>query len=554
MLRSVPPRQLAAVLALMLVGALSDGIGILLLVPLLADLGGGSTASGLIATLTAWGFPAGLGERLGLFVLLIALRALLIYRLAILRAAIQQRFADDLRQGCYTALVRADWRWLSGQRAADHNAVLISNSAAAGVGLDQAIGLIASLATGAAMVAVSILLSWQMTVAALACGLLLLAALRGFRLRALSTGELLGGAHRALHRQMELGLAQLREAKIFAAEARQGERFAAAAGTIREGKLTQIRDNAFTSALVQPLAASLLAIAAWAGLTIARLPLAELLPLLLVLVRTLPLVQRLQAGWTLWLHSLPAWHEVVGLTQEAQSNAEPPVGTGPAPTLHTEIVFEAVTLQHSGRDGPALDRIDLTIAARTTVAITGPSGAGKSTLADLLAGLVSPDSGTLRIDGTAITPTLRSAWRQRVAYVQQDPALFHGTVADNLRWALPGVSDDQMTTALRQASADFVLALPDGVATVIGDKGLRLSGGERQRIALARALLREPDLLILDEATSALDLANEAAILDAVDRLRGTMTIAIIGHRPAMLSRVDHTIALATGRLVKPTP
>lgn len=554
MVQAVPRGQLLVLLLLMLGMALSDGVGILLLVPLLADFGADGGQSGLLAFLADWGLPAGLAPRLVLFVLLIAVRAALAYRLSILRAAIQQHFADALRQECYAALVRADWRWLSGQRAADHNAVLISNSASASIGLDSAIGLIGSMATGLAMLAVSLLLSWQATLVAGLCGVALLAALRGFRRRALATGELLGGAQRGLHRHVELGLAQLREAKIFGAEASQCERFAEAAGAIRTSKLAQNRDAALTAALVQPVAAVLLAVSAWAGLTVAKLPLAELLPLLLVLVRMLPLVERLQQGWALWLHSLPAWHEIEGLTAEAQHHAEPAIITAAVPPLHDAIMLRAATLHHAGRSAAALAGIDLTIPARTTVAICGPSGAGKSTLADLLAGLVSPDCGSMTIDGLTIDPARRGAWRQRVAYVQQDPALFHGTIADNLRWAAPGANPAAMAAALTRASAEFVLALPDGLKTVVGDKGLRLSGGERQRVALARALLREPDLLILDEATSALDAANEAAILAAVARLRGQLTVVIVGHRPAMLAQADQVLELAGGKIVETKP
>ncbi len=215
MLRALPAGQLIALLALMLGIALSDGIGILLLVPLLADFGASGGQSELTQLLADWGLPSALAPRLGLFVGLVALRALIVFKLSILRAQIQLRFADTLRQSCYNALVRADWRWLSGQRAADHNAVLITNSAQASVGLDQAIGLIASCASGLAMLGVSFALSWQTTLVALLCGLALLAALRGFRRRALTSGELLGGAQRGLHRHVELGLAQLREAKIF---------------------------------------------------------------------------------------------------------------------------------------------------------------------------------------------------------------------------------------------------------------------------------------------------------------------------------------------------
>ena len=205
---------------------------------------------------------------------------------------------------------------------------------------------------------------------------------------------------------------------------------------------------------------------------------------------------------------------------------------------------------YPGRDTPALDAIDLTLPVGSLTVLTGPSGAGKSTLADVLGGLLASDSGALSLDGNALAPGERIAWRSQVAYVQQEPVLFHASLRDNLRWAAPEASEAQMADALRAASADFALALPGGLDTAVGDAGRQLSGGERQRIVLARALLRSPALLILDEPASALDPANEAAIAAAVARLRGRMTIVIIGHRGPLTETADRTVRLEGGRIV----
>jgi len=138
-----------------------------------------------------------------------------------------------------------------------------------------------------------------------------------------------------------------------------------------------------------------------------------------------------------------------------------------------------------------------------------------------------------------------------VAYVHQEPVLFHASIRDNLRWAAPDADDATLFAALSRAAADFVADLPGGLDTMVGDAGRQMSGGERQRIALARALLRSPDLLILDEPTSALDPASEASVIDALQRLRGTVTILIIAHRKEFVRMADHTIAIEDGRLVR---
>jgi ATP-binding cassette subfamily C protein len=199
------------------------------------------------------------------------------------------------------------------------------------------------------------------------------------------------------------------------------------------------------------------------------------------------------------------------------------------------------------------DNLNLTIRSGKTTAIVGSSGAGKSTLADLMMGLIEPHHGQILIDGLPLRPERFYAWRSRIGYVAQDTFLFNDTVRANLLWVHPGASDDELTTALRMAAAEgFVLKLPEGKETVLGDRGVRLSGGERQRLALARALLRKPTLLLLDEATSNLDAENERRIQDAIDSLSGgDITIVVIAHRLSTIRKADVIYLLDNGRIVE---
>jgi ATP-binding cassette subfamily C protein len=167
-------------------------------------------------------------------------------------------------------------------------------------------------------------------------------------------------------------------------------------------------------------------------------------------------------------------------------------------------------------------------------------------------GLIVPDRGRALIDETPLTPERLRAWRSRIGYVPQDTFLFNDTVRANLLWARPDAGEEQVRQALRLAAAEeFVSRLPQGLETVLGERGVRLSGGEQQRVALARALIREPSLLILDEATSALDSENEKRIQDAIDGLHGEMTILVITHRLSTIRRADCIYVLEDGRLVE---
>ena len=196
--------------------------------------------------------------------------------------------------------------------------------------------------------------------------------------------------------------------------------------------------------------------------------------------------------------------------------------------------------------------VSLRLRAGTVTGLAGASGAGKSTIADLVMGLLRPTSGTVSIDGHVLADGDVRAWRRSIGYVPQDTFLLHDTVRANLHWARPDATEQEMWLALDQASAgDFLRTRGEGLDAVVGDRGIRLSGGERQRLALARALLLEPDLLILDEATSALDAANEQQILEAVQQLAGRITVLLITHRLAALRGAQEIHVIAGGRVVE---
>jgi ATP-binding cassette subfamily C protein len=239
------------------------------------------------------------------------------------------------------------------------------------------------------------------------------------------------------------------------------------------------------------------------------------------------------------------------LLADCQQVAEPSLtGDQPWDAVQRGISLHQVTLTYPQRTQPTLQGVDLHLPVRTTTALIGASGAGKSTVADVLLGLLAPDAGELRVDDVPITGAARLRWRQAVAYVPQETFLFHASIRDNLLWGKPTASEAELQSALQQAAADFVMQLPEGLATVVGDGGICLSGGERQRVALARALLTQPSLLILDEATSALDPNNETRIREALENLHGDVTVVLIGHRLATLEHADQVIVLGQGRVL----
>jgi ABC-type multidrug transport system fused ATPase/permease subunit len=200
---------------------------------------------------------------------------------------------------------------------------------------------------------------------------------------------------------------------------------------------------------------------------------------------------------------------------------------------------------------PGVFDLNIAIEQGSFIGLNGPSGSGKTTLSDLLVGLYSPKRGTITVAGEQLDGEVLERWRSSLSYVVQDPFLFHDTIRNNLLWAREESSEDELWSALALAGADeFVRATDAQLDTVVGERGSLLSGGERQRIALARAILRRPSLLVLDEATNAIDVRGEAEILDRLSRLSPRPTVLIIAHRASSLDFCDRVLELRNGRVI----
>jgi ATP-binding cassette subfamily B protein len=228
------------------------------------------------------------------------------------------------------------------------------------------------------------------------------------------------------------------------------------------------------------------------------------------------------------------------------------VGTQRPLASHGRVSFEAVSLAHEvGATGAGVRDITLTLEPGQTVALVGPSGSGKTTLAMLACGLLEPQAGRLLIDGTALTSLDPQSWRRQVAWVPQDALLGDGTVRDNLVFGLGAMADERLWQVLHETGCEaFVARLPHGLDTPLGHHGHRLSGGERQRLALARALLREPRLLVLDEPTSALDGRSERVVLAALERGRAGRATLVIAHRLSTVVQADRLVVMDAGHIV----
>ncbi len=546
--------DIISLLALMLLSSATEGIGLILLVPMLDILSGANTNNPIVNMVVRivgfFGFTSSIGGLLIVFVALVSLRSGVQYSQERLSARLHHKIVDSLRHDCFSALLNVKWSWLINTRRSDLASLLLGDINQIGVGLHFGLGFIITLIAMAAYICVAFALSPFVTAIVLITGGLVFSLLARYRQEALRLGFDQIKTNRALYGDVQESLAGIKLAKILGNEDRHLAFLTQTTDTLRQLQFDFIINTSFSRALFQTGGAILLAAYLYLGLIVYRIAAPELLTLVLIFSRMIPMFMAGQQQLHHLIHALPALTESERLLAECESVSEPMVKSDQGVRqIRDRLQLEHISFKYATRDQSALRDVSLTFPARTTTAIMGASGAGKSTLADILMGLLEPDQGEMLVDGVSIKGPDRRSWRKSVSYVPQDTFLFQDSIRQNLLWANPEASEADILRALEQSSAQFVYSLPQGLDTIVGDNGLRLSGGERQRIALARALLKRPSLLILDEATSALDIENEAKIRQAIEQLHGDLTVVIIGHRLSTLEHADQVVIVQDGQI-----
>ncbi|HET6232677.1 MAG TPA: ABC transporter ATP-binding protein [Longimicrobiaceae bacterium] len=552
------PRRIAAAVGLSALLGATEGAGVLVLIPLLSVAGipvaqgsVGRMSAAVSNAITGVGIHLTLGGVLLAYVAVVAVQAVAQRAQLIVTYDVEKRAALAMRTRLYAAIAEARWPFLARTRASDLVHALTVETDRVGTAAAQLLLFFAQMLAGAAYLAVALRISPAVTVVALACGGVLLAFQRGPRRAARMAGQGLSRAHGELFAAATEHLQGMKVVKSYGAEQRNVRIFGALAEGARQMHGRTIRAYADARAGFTLGSVVLLGGVLYLAVEVLGVPAAVAVLLIFVFSRLVPRLLAMQQVYQQIVHELPAFAAVRALTARCEAEREMTVAEGGPLPLERGIRFEHVSFAYD-EDRPVISGLDVTVQARRTTAFVGPSGAGKTTVADLVMGLVAPTAGRVVLDGAALDEGAVRRWREGIGYVAQDTVLFHDTVRANLLWARPDATEDELRDVLRAASAEeFVDALAEGLDTVIGDRGVRLSGGERQRLALARALLRRPSLLILDEATSALDTDNERRILRAIAELHGRTTILVITHRLSTVRDADAIHVLEAGRLVE---
>ena len=538
-----------------LLGAgLAEGFGIATLLPLLTvaqgGIGGGSPLEDAFNNLLA-----GLSQNTAIIVLLAILVGGIVLKSGLTLLAMRYvgysiaEFSTRLRARLIRQFLAVRWSYL-----VQHPTGRFINAVGAQVGgateaYRQATAFVATAIQTAMLMVVALVVSWQMSLAAIVMSLLLAACLNTFVRAARKAGRKSTQRNRELVTLLTETMNNLKPVKAMGRDAGFARLFEQKIRSLRRAARKSVMSREARKNIEEVITTIFLALGAFVALVALEIAITDFLVVGLLLVRSIKSVGKVQEQFQNVALVETLHEEVQALLAETSAAREAYTGTTQVTFAH-EIRFAGVSFGYDRQ--PILERVDLAIPFGRLVVVTGASGAGKTTLADLVLGLNMPTAGEVTIDGVPTGEVDLAFWRRQVGYVAQEIVLLNDTILNNITLGDTDVDEAAIERALELAGiAEFVSALPQGLATLVGDKGATLSGGQRQRIALARALVTRPKLLILDEVTSALDPATEHEICANIRGLAAETTVFAITHRPALLDYADMIYHLAGGRLTR---
>lgn len=552
------PGRSALMIGSLFFAALAEGVSFAALLPLLklavdpgAPVTGGFEAT-VVEALAAVGLPFEVGVLILVLVAGILLKAGLVFFAMRNVGYVVAQIATELRLELIRALMEARWSYFKRQPIGTLANAINKEAEHASTIYQEASQIVAYSLQVAVYLTLAVMMSWQFTSLALVAGGLLFFAFRILIRYARQIGKRQARSYDELTRQLADGLHGIKALKAMAAEDRLEPLLAAEAQELNVAKRQHVVVSQLAQLGREPVAAVFMGLALYMTLSFWNIQIEAMLVISLLFYRTLNWLGTLMVFYQSMAANEAFYLSLKGKKLEAVSQREKLTGS-PAPLFEQALTVEHVSFAYD--DTQVLRDVSMEIPARTLVAVYGASGGGKTTLGDLLLGLVRPSAGDIRVDGVSLGDIELMSWRRQVGYVPQEVVLFHDTIFANITLGDDSYSHDDAQAALIAAEAwDFVRDLPEGLDTLVGEHGARFSGGQRQRLALARALIRRPRLLLLDEPTSALDPVSEEAVCQTLKRLASDTTVLVISHQPALLRVADVVFRAVDGTITRMEP
>ena len=459
--------------------------------------------------------------------------------------------ATDLRLALIRAVMNARWRHYLAQPFGRLSNAIATEAQRASEAFQLGAEMTAMVLNSFIYLCIALSISLHVGLAAAVAGAILLLVMRPLILASRRAGQSQTQLQKSLLTAINGQLAAAKPLKAMAREDHVDALLSDQTRQLERALRRQVISKEALSAIQEPLLAIMVSLGFFLGVVVLKMPMAAVVIMLFMLARVVSYLAKGQKAYQQVVMRESAYWSMIEATEAAREQREPAGGTRCVP-LTREVSFENVSFGHeAGR--AILDRQSFNVPARGLTVIVGPSGAGKTTLIDLTVGLLQPEGGHIFVDGVPLAEINLRDWRRQVGYVPQESAMVDESVAHNLTLGEP-IPDEEIREALRAADAlEFVEAMPEGLRTRVGEGGSRLSGGQRQRLAIARALIHKPRLLILDEATSNLDPEAQAAVIETVSHLKGQLAILAVAHQDRLIRAADRVYRLSEGRIVEVT-
>ena len=455
--------------------------------------------------------------------------------------------ATDMRLELIRSMLGARWSHYMQQSVGGLSNAVATEAQRASEAFQFGAEMAATVLSSIVYLTVAFAISWEAGIAAAIAGTLLLLTMRALIRVSRHAGEHQTELQKSL---LTLISAQFAAAKPLKAMAREDHVDALLTDQTRQLERAlrrQVVSKEALTAMQEPMLAIMVGAGFYLSLNVLHIPIADTIVMLFMLARVVTYLSKGQKAYQQVVVRESAYWSMVHEIEQAHVEREPQGGDRMV-QLTQALRFDGVSYAH-GDAKPILDRQDLLLPARGLTLLIGPSGAGKTTLLDLVVGLRQPDTGRILIDDVPLSEINLREWRRQIGYVPQESVMVNESVAHNLTLG-EDIPEERIRAALRAAGAlQFVEAMPEGIATHVGEGGSRLSGGQRQRLAIARALIHEPRLLILDEATSNLDPEAQEAVVDTVSELKDRMAILAVAHQERMVRVADRIYRLADGSI-----
>jgi ATP-binding cassette subfamily C protein len=545
------PQRSAFVLVALLIAGIAEGLSLTALLPLISIAVGdaGSNDSGIGKFMEKALQDIGINPTLDT-ILIIIVGGMFFKGFVLLLANRQVGYtvahvATALRLDLIEALLASRWQYYLRQPVGSLANSIASEAYRAANGFEHSVNVLSLIVQVMVYATVSLFISWEATLASLIIGSFLLFVLNSLVSATRRAGTKQTHLLRDLLAYLSDVLSSVKSLKAMARDNVADAILREQTQQLEKATRREVMNREALNSLQEPILAALTASGLYLALVVWQLSLPEVMLMVFLLTRILGLLNKTQRRHQQLAAQESAYWALRKAAEGARAAAERATGTQ-QPTLQKGVTLHHVRFNYERK--VIFRDLNIEIPVNTFTAVMGPSGTGKSTLLDLLCGLTEPQSGEVRIDGVSLHDINLREWRHMIGYVSQDTILLHDTVLNNILVGEPALTAADAERALRQAGAwDFVSALPDGMLTVVGERGGLLSGGQRQRIAIARALAHSPSFLILDEPTSALDPESERTICETLQNLAKHLTIIAVSHQPAVINAADRVFMLSNG-------